>query len=302
MKKILFLTSKVNVKTGRPTDSALGLAVAQQLNGEFEVLAATLDGLLFVLNKEKTQVYDTVSGRPVEDFDLVVFRLIGPHKDEAIALAAFCRKKGIAYIDQYIPHIGNGKASCAFVRWEHDIPVPLTIFGPTDSMIELLPVVGLPAILKADAGSKGKDNYLVCTAEEIRLHASAVGAPSFVLQGYIPNDGDLRVLVMNSRVVLVISRHASGTSHLNNTSQGGFASVIPAEQLDDDLKALCIRVAEIDQLAIAGVDLIQNKETGEYLILEVNRAPQIATGSYTEEKIAAYATALKELVADAGKF
>ena len=54
------------------------------------------------------------------------------------------------------------------------------------------------------------------------------------------------------------------------------------------------QAARIERLEIAGVDIIQDITTGEYYILEVNRAPQIATGACNDEKMIAYSEMVAE--------
>jgi len=55
-----------------------------------------------------------------------------------------------------------------------------------------------------------------------------------------------------------------------------------------------ILAADILQFDIAGVDMVQDKETGSWYCLEVNNSPQLASGAFVDEKRAAIAEFLKE--------
>ena len=296
MKKILLLVHAPQKRPGHLNWLSFRDLIKSEVSEDVQVEMSALTQLTFVLDSDNTRVYDHAQKFDVSSFDLVVFRTIGAYLEEAIAVAAYCRKKGIRYIDTYLPKIGNDKLDCAFVRWEHNLPVPKTIYGPVDGMLNEVATVGLPAVLKASAGKKGRDNYLVSTEDEISQYMAASGAPAFVLQNFIPNDGDLRLVVLNDEVRLVIKRHASQGSHLNNTSQGGTAELIEPRELPESALALAKEAARLEQLTVAGVDLIEDSQTGAYYVLEVNRAPQIATGGFAELKAAAYAQMLETLV------
>ena len=296
MKKILILAPTEQTRKGHMNWLAFRDALRERLTGEVQVEMAAIKQLTFVLDGQKTRIYDAEQNFDVADFDLVVFRTIGKLKEEAIAIAAYCRSKNIKYIDGYIPKIGINKLSCAFIRWEHDLPVPETVYGPAESVFSQVSVTGLPAVLKASDGKKGRDNYLVNSPEAIQEILSSNPEKTFVLQKFIANDGDLRLVVLNDRVRLIISRQAQNSTHLNNTSQGGKAELIPLESVPPDVIELALQATKLEQLSVSGVDIIEEQNSGRYYILEVNRAPQIGTGEFVDEKLEAYARALAELV------
>lgn len=295
MKKILLLLDALPTNPSPTGGVNFRNLVQEHMPDTTKLEITALNRLTYVLDGDDSRIYDAKQGFDVSDFDAVVFRLVGQRRDEAVAVAAYCRKKNIPYIDKYIPLVGS-KLGSAFVRWEHNLPTPKTIHGPVETMVNELKTVGLPAVLKATNGKKGRDNYLINSADELRHYVTAPEAPQFILQNFVRNDGDYRFLVMNDSVRLVIRRRASGNSHLNNTSQGGSAELVPVDSFPEEVIQLARDAAALDELQVSGVDLIQDLDTGEYSILEVNRAPQITTGGFTENKIAEYAKALQELV------
>ena len=297
MKKKVLLVHATQKEQGRVNRTAFRDVVARKLSDEAELETCSLNDLLYMLDGENTFIRDTQSNHDISDFDLVIFRTIGKFTEEAIALAAYCRKKSIAYIDDYIPTVGDDKKlSCAFIYWEHDLPVPKTLYGPTKSVIAEIGHIGLPAIVKDNDGKKGRDNYLAKNIKEIENILTKEGAPRFVLQNYIPNEGDYRILVLNGTSRLAIRRVASGDSHLNNTSQGGDAQQVELSTLPRSVIEIVEKATAIDKLSVAGADIIIDKETQQPYILEVNRAPQITTGAVVNAKVDAYAAAISELL------
>ena len=104
-----------------------------------------------------------------------------------------------------------------------------------------------------------------------------------MLQEFIPNDGDYRILVAGDNI-LGIERKAVEGSHLNNTSQGGSARLVSQDVLPEGMIADARRIARHLDMTIAGVDALIDKHTGEYYFLEVNSQPQLMSGAYVNQK------------------
>ena len=116
-----------------------------------------------------------------------------------------------------------------------------------------------------------------------------------IAQQYIDNDGDYRVLVFGKKIALVIYRtRTDETTHLNNTSQGGRAELMPKTVLPESIRKKCITVAKLLKREVAGVDVVQDKQTGLWYCLEVNDSPQLTTGTYVNEKQAAFAKFIED--------
>lgn len=149
---------------------------------------------------------------------------------------------------------------------------------------------GYPVIMKGAQSSRGNDNYLVQTAEEaldIAQKMNELDGPWFVLQSFVPNDGDYRIIVMGDSVTTVIHRKSQDESHLNNTSKGGKADLVLVDELPASVVEDSIRLSKLLRREVTGVDMIRHRETGEFFLLEINNMPQMATGSYVSEKLTA---------------
>ena len=112
----------------------------------------------------------------------------------------------------------------------------------------------------------------------------------FILQEFVPNDGDLRIVTIDYKPKLAILRQG-GADHRNNTSLGGTADLLDLAEVEPAAIELATAAAAALEIKLAGADVMKHHTTGEYYVLEVNRTPQLATGAYTAEK----AAVLKEL-------
>jgi glutathione synthase/RimK-type ligase-like ATP-grasp enzyme len=85
-------------------------------------------------------------------------------------------------------------------------------------------------------------------------------------------------------------------THLNNTSQGAPAKIVSLETIPPELRRASTKAAKILEREIAGVDILQDKNTGLWYCLEVNDGPQLASGSFIKEKNVAFAEFLQRKV------
>ena len=97
---------------------------------------------------------------------------------------------------------------------------------------------------------------------------------SVVVREYIPNDGDIRVFIMGGKAIGALARRPKEGDFRANISQGGSGDVFDLETRPD-VREIAEKMAAACGLAIAGVDIMLNKETGAPYVLEVNESPQI---------------------------
>jgi len=297
MKKILIITSSRPARS----NATLRQEFIDSLNAQIEppatVTMSSLTKLVFDISNDKCSVVDTVSGNDVATYDYVIIRNVGKKLELGIALAHYLAMKNVPFIDSYLESQGPGKLSCLMLKMRHNLPIPRTVYSSAKYLGEYINESGAlsyPFILKDSRGKKGRDNYLVKSQRELSERLSAQPSVLFIAQEFIENDGDYRVLVLNGKITVVIKRTASGDTHLNNVSQGGTARLCAIGDLSPKAQADVVSAARIESLEVAGVDIIFDKKTAKHYLLEVNRAPQIYTGAFVEEKTAAYAKMISE--------
>jgi ribosomal protein S6--L-glutamate ligase len=123
-----------------------------------------------------------------------------------------------------------------------------------------------PFVAKTPLGaSMGEGVWLIGNREELETYLK--GHQPAYIQEYLPIDRDLRVVLINARVVHAYWRIARSGEFRNNVSQGGAISFadIPEEALDFAVQvARCCRFDEV------GLDICRVNDL--YYVLEANMA------------------------------
>ena len=92
-----------------------------------------------------------------------------------------------------------------------------------------------------------------------------------MVQDFVPNNCDYRVWILKNRILGIMKRSSSNNKEFrNNISLGGVGE---KSDLPENIKQECIKITQVMGLDVAGVDVIQNLETGKYYIIEVNSSP-----------------------------
>ena len=306
-KKILLIFANSAIKKGTADAKELqGVLQAEaDARGKNEKIYITFGrSLSYFVSNNRSVVYDHLNRMLLEDYDFVYFRKAGAMMQQMLSCAVYLRQHGVPFYDKEI-YLANSrnKLSQMFKLQRAGVPIPTTFFCRHKTrMLRLVTTkykeyFQFPIIAKATGGTRGAENYLVQTPEEL-LQIVRGSRRQFLIQSFVPNDGDLRVLVINGKVRAVIARVAASGSHLNNTSQGGTAEWQPANAISRGVQHDAEQAAIILRRDCAGVDVIFDKHTGAHYILEVNRAPQIEHSSYPQKKAGVLLDAIEESMAE----
>ena len=168
-----------------------------------------------------------------------------------------------------------------------DIPKTLLLKHPID--IDFVQKhIGFPAIVKTISGSYGRGVFLAETKKQFKqlLSLAELTKPSYniIIQEFIKDTWgkDLRVLVVNNKVVGCMMRQATDDDFRANISRGGEG--IPYE-VNEQIEWLSSESAKALDLDIAGVDLLFDGDG--YKICEVNSNPGFeGMETYTKKNIA----------------
>lgn len=294
MKKVLILTRKEHRSSydQKETYREALLTIDTQCDYTIE----EFENLLFYYDGTALQVLLPDGTTDIVSFDSVF--LTGWFKtkileDIALSVALYLRSQGVRVVNAEALYTrSRSKLSQYVYAVLGGISVTPFLFSISpDVLRRALAQVwsfGFPVIMKGVLASRGDDNYLVGDITEAQERAGKmdeIEGPWFVVQTFIPNDGDYRIIVMGDEVTGVIRRRSQSDSHLNNTSKGGEAMMLEPRELPDAVIAESVKLASLLRREVTGVDMIQHKETGKYYLLEINNMPQLATGSYVTEKI-----------------
>ena len=158
---------------------------------------------------------------------------------------------------------------------QSNLPVPKTMLVKHPINLELVEKnLSYPMIVKTLSGSYGSGVFMVEDRKQFRqlMKMAELTKPSYniIIQECIEDSlgKDLRVLVVNGKVVGCMMRQSIDGDFRANITRGGEA--IPY-QVDEDIEWIGGECARLLNLDIAGVDLLFNE--GTYTICEVNSAP-----------------------------
>ena len=170
-----------------------------------------------------------------------------------------------------------------------NLPVPKTMLVKHPINIDLVEKnIKYPMIIKTLSGSYGSGVFMVEDKKQFRQimkMAELTNARyNIIIQECIEDSlgRDLRVLVVNGKVVGCMMRQSVDGDFRANITRGGEA--IPY-QIDDDIDWIGGECARLLDLDIAGVDLLFNEDS--YTICEVNSAPGFeGMETFTKKNIA----------------
>lgn len=265
---------------------------------DVSVKIAGLRNLIYTGSDHHLDIYSPALECSINGFDLVAFRSVRREQGRAAACAQFLTIHGVPYIDSLRQPAYYTKLSSSFARVASGIPVVPFLSAPPDEMHRSIQegIFALPVILKSVRGRRGQHNFFVRDMQTLGKVLASNPDVDFLLQRYIPNDGDYRCLVLGGQLRLLIKRQAASGSHLTNTSQGGRATLMPLHALPTQVIRDVERAARLERCEVAGVDLIIDRETKKHYILEVNTGPQLLSGAFPEEKMQEYAAYIKSLL------
>lgn len=258
---------------------------------DIEFYASFLEDMRFYFDGTELTITDTINNCDIRDYDgTFIIGWFKTKKTEDLALSVatylqFYEKKVLntevfnnrsrSKLSQLVYASLNGVKTTKFLAI-NDFSQINDFFHGTN--------LNFPLIVKSASASRGNDNHLVNDLTELKGAIKNQSNKIMLIQDFVPNDGDYRVIVMGGKVKLVIHRKSNNDSHLNNTSKGGSASLVTISDLPKEVIDQSITISKLLKREITGVDMIQHNETGEFYMLEVNNMPQLSTGSFVEEK------------------
>lgn len=197
----------------------------------------------------------------------------------------------ISYLDQFnIPYLKYGtykdldnKAYEMHLLQSLGYPYIPSIMASKLSkrVIEKVKEFGFPVIVKDINLNRGEGVWKVDDMKEL-IKTFSYGNKLMLIQKFIPNDGDYRVISIKNKVELVIKKERiKGSKEFRaNVARGGKAvkGTLPSEIIQ-----MCEEISRHLVCDIVGFDIIQNNETGEYFVMETNSSPHFPTFSVISE-------------------
>jgi RimK family alpha-L-glutamate ligase len=203
---------------------------------------------------------------PPGSLEQVIFRMDALHRLEAKGVPVLNPPRAVeAAVDKYL----------ALAMLQADgLSVPETWVGESAAeALEAFSILGGDVVVKPLFGSEGRGLVRV-SDPGIALRTfrtlERLGCVLYV-QEYVTNPGyDIRAFVLGGRVLGAIRRFASDGEWRTNVAVGGRPE---ACKIEPEVERLAIRSTRAVGAVMAGVDLLPDRKSGGWTVLEVNAVP-----------------------------
>lgn len=227
----------------------------------------------------------------LKDFDGWYFRSVGSELEWSKLLQFYARKHNVPVVDEYLMTEGPLRRFKSIMTWqllEAGVNYPKSAYVETiKDLKNELTKWNFPAIVKLSQGGRhGMGTFWIREVEDIeklvhvlegrREKAKEKGEKmipmrGFLIQEYIRNDGDYRVMTVGYKCIGGFKRQVKEEKLILNKSQGNSIAV---KDLPEDVVEIAEKAAKVLGVEVAGTDIIRDVESGKVYIVEVNEAPQ----------------------------
>lgn len=216
-------------------------------------------------------------GKPLADFSLFYFRAVGSAVEWSNLLIKYAQAKNIPVVDEYLTVWGPErrlKGISGLILGEQGLAYPRTsLVSDKDQLLAEISNFDFPFILKISQGGRhGIGTLLV--KDRLSLERAIKGRiekSSFLIQDYIPNDGDYRIFLIGYKILAAFKRQEKEDKLLLDRSQG-VSEVL--QEVPLEIAELAQKAAEALKVEICAVDMVVDQRSGKPVIIEVNEAPE----------------------------
>ena len=238
-----------------------------------------------------------IGNKNVKDFDFVFIGVVGDNGNYFVTLEKYCEDNKIPIFKYGCSRERNNKVYQNSAMSLAGIPQIPTVISKCSLLKseDLIKDLNLPMVTKITNGSQGKGVEIQKTKMDLEKYLKKNKEETIIFQKFVENEGDYRVFIIEQDIIYSIKRKSKDDKKefRNNQSLGGTSekSEIPKEAMDIAKKA-----SKVMAFDISGVDLIKEKGTNNWYVLEVNSAPQFDWEEKGKESIADYREVLDKFV------
>ncbi|MFA5947624.1 MAG: RimK family alpha-L-glutamate ligase [Candidatus Gracilibacteria bacterium] len=213
------------------------------------------------------------NGKPFPNYDVIITRpSVLRDTDLKTALVEQMEIAGVLLFNNHDAILrAKNKVKTMQLLDHFGIPIPRTVVlqREEDIVDATKKVGGFPIILKEPFGSFGNGVMIV---ESMRALKSLLrwDQPLYVLQEYVKysRGKDIRVFVVNNRVVGSMQRSAKKGEFRSNIELGGIGTPV---EITEEENSIALRATQALDLNYSGVDIMRSKDGP--VVLEVNSNP-----------------------------
>jgi ribosomal protein S6--L-glutamate ligase len=215
------------------------------------------------------------------DFDYVIMGMMAKKTEIVNPILQYLEKHGVPHFNYGTPSDRGNKLQDMYNLIQAGLPyVPSFVTANSTEAVKYVTKHWkgeYPVVCKVMNASQGDGVSKCDSAEELEKAFSNPKDPTYedfrMVQKFIPNEGDYRVLIFCDKIIATAKRVSKDPKKefRNNMSKGGSGFVA---ELSHEASQLALDSVKTLEKEMAGVDLIQDKNTGKWFIMEVNSAPQ----------------------------
>ncbi len=231
------------------------------------------------------------NGTDLKDFDGWYFRAVGSELEWSKLLQLYARKHNVKIVDDYLLSEGPLRRFKSVMSWQlrdADISYPRSAYVERmDDLEKELAKWEFPLIVKLSSGGRhGMGTFFLSSMEDFNLLKDRLALRNqkavemgklpidyrgFLVQEYIENDGDFRVMTVGYNCIGGFKRQPKVEKLVLNQSEG---KSVGLDVVPEDVAKVAEDAARVLGVEVAGTDLVRGKKDGKVYVIEVNEAPQ----------------------------
>lgn len=223
-------------------------------------------------------VKDALAVKEIEEADVVYYRT-GPGPVFAKILEDHLAEKNIPTVGFYgstAPYI-HRKSYQIYTVASAGFLTPKTVLTVSKEYEEIQKLFGGFFVAKDDVGSCGHGVSLVKDATDYEKVPTDWKRGDHIFQEYIPHEHELRMHIIEGKVVAQYLRKAKEGDFRTNLSQGGKAMSVEDMKLVETATPMAEKIASLFGMEIGAVDFLLSEKDGMLYFLEANMNPGWST-------------------------
>ena len=286
--KILFLQFDLPIDTHGEEDKHNFFKGQDKMSDLFTVLFEERLPDSYVDFCQYDDVYRTgpdfyIDNMKLKDYDFVFFGFMANFTTIVKMIISYLDKHNIPYLKYGTYKDLDNKAYEMHLIDSLGYPYIPSIMASrlTKRVIEAVKEFGFPVIVKDINLNRGEGVWKVETMKELSQKFS-YSNKLMLIQKFVPNDGDYRVISIKNKVEMVIKKERiKGSKEFRaNVARGGKAV---KGTLPMNIIRMCEDISHHLVCDIVGFDIIQDKVTKEYYVMETNSSPHFPTFAVISE-------------------
>lgn len=273
------------------TDKTRGVSYHEYLKAKLNCTFCDWEDLIF------NEKFILLGNKNINKFDFIFIGVVGTHANYFVTLEEYCKKNKISYFKYGCSPERNNKVYQNSNMSLSGIPqVPTTISKCSSvNSKDLIKEFKLPIVTKITNGSQGKGVEIQKTKMDLEGYLKKNKEETIIFQKFIENEGDYRLFFIGKDLMYSIRRKTKDEKKefRNNHSLGGTAERIDLPKKAIDIAKKAVKTMGFD---VSGVDLIEEKNSDNWYVLEVNNAPQFDWEEKGKKSIADYREVLDKFV------